>query len=399
MVKEKSEGGNKGTKNAAAAYRKVMNLPSGFLKEGVETPAAEKTGGVKKTGAVRKTGETGRAKESRYRRVAKFLILIGGGEAARILSVLDREQVEAVSREIASIRHIGAEEGAAVLEEFRSLLSGSRDAYGASAGGVEAARRLLYAAFGAGKGEALLRRTVPGVRENPFGFLEDFSPGQVSLLLGEESPAAAALILSRLPSRLSAAVLSGMAGSRKLDIVRRIANQGQVSPEVLERAAAALKEKARHTGREDAGSVRVNGMNALTAILKTGDYSFSGRLLDELEEQNPDLGRRLREKLYTLEDLIDAGKGPIGEKLRAMSDRNIAVLLLGAGIPENAGFAEKIYSCMSARRRAAIEEEIESIGAVSKKETDETVRDFLAWFRQSREEGRIVMLSDGDVLV
>jgi flagellar motor switch protein FliG len=396
MGKEKSGGGKKRAKNAAAAYQKVMSLPSGLLK-GAVPPPAERTGAAEKAGAVRKAGDT--AGESRYRRVAKFLILIGSDEAARILSALDKTQVEAVSREIASIRRIAAEERAVILEEFRSLLSGSRNTYRASSGGVETARRLLHAALGPERGEELLRRAVPGSRENPFGFLEDFSPEQVSLLLKEESPAAAALILSRLSSKLSAAVLSGIAGERRLDIVRRIANQGQVSPEVLERAAEAVKEKARHMGRGDAESIRINGMNALTAILKTGAYSFSGRLLDELEEQNPGLGRSIREKLYTLEDVINADKGPIGEKIRAMSDRNVAALLLGAGIQENAGFSEKIYSCMSARRCAAIKEEIESIGSVSKKEADETVRDFLTWFRRSREEGRIVMLNDGDVLV
>ncbi|MDR0554601.1 MAG: hypothetical protein LBG76_07375, partial [Treponema sp.] len=37
--------------------------------------------------------------ESKYRRVAKLLILIGSDEAAKILSHLDPEQVEAISKE------------------------------------------------------------------------------------------------------------------------------------------------------------------------------------------------------------------------------------------------------------------------------------------------------------
>jgi flagellar motor switch protein FliG len=346
-------------------------------------------------GTVRTVPSGASSPDSKYRRAAKFLILIGGDEAARILSELESDQVQAISREIASIRGVTAEEGAAVLEEFRSLLSGPFGNYGSSPGGVETARRLLYAAFGPEKGEEIVNRAVPESRGNSFGFLDDFSPEQVALLLKEETPAAAALILSRLPSKLAASVLARTPGERKTDIARRIARQGQVSPEVLERIASALREKARRISREDGESSRIDGINTLAAILKNGDFSFSGCILGELEEQNPDLGKILRERLYTPEDVINAEQRPLEEKLRTMKDREIAMLVKSA----SGLFAEKIFSCISARRRALLDEEIESLGDVPKKETDRVLRDFLAWFRQAREEGRILMLSGEDVLV
>jgi flagellar motor switch protein FliG len=179
------------------------------------------------------------AEDTKYRRVAKFLILIGGDEAAGILSKLDIDQVEAVSREIASIRGISGEEARLILDEFRSLLSLPYGYSGFSSGGVEEARRLLYTAFGPEKGESFLLKAVPEARENPLKFLEDFSGEQIALLLRDESPAAAALVLSRLPSRVSAAALVNTGAGRKLEIVKRIARLGQSSPEVLDRAAAA----------------------------------------------------------------------------------------------------------------------------------------------------------------
>jgi flagellar motor switch protein FliG len=333
--------------------------------------------------------------DSKYRRVAKFLILIGGDEAARVLSNLEPEQVEAVSREIASIRGITAEEGEAILGEFRSLLSRSYGYYGASSGGLETARRLLYAAFGPEKGEALINRAVPDSKANPFGFLEDFSAEQTALLLKDETPAAAALVLSRLPSALSAPVLAAMTGERKTDIVRRMAREIRVFPEVLEQTAAAMKEKARHIGSAAGDTVGIDGRNALAAILKNADYAFGDQLLNELEDADPDLGRDLKERLYTLDDVIKADDRPLQEKLRTMSDRDIALLLKG----RRTEFAEKILSNVSAQRRALVREEGEILGAVPKKDADDAAREFLAWFRQSREEGRILLMSDEDVLV
>jgi flagellar motor switch protein FliG len=341
-----------------------------------------------------KTGESS-LPESKYRRVAKFLILIGGEEAARILAELESDQVEAISREIASIRGLTAEEGAAVLEEFRSLLSAPYGYLGASSGGIETARRLLYAAFGPEKGETLLNKTVPDSRENLFAFLEDFSPEQLGLLLKEESPAAVALIFSRLSSKLSASILAKTEAGRKMEIVKHIARQGEVSPEVLGQVAAALKEKARRIGRPDTESPEIDGMSALAAILKQGDYAFEDRILNELEDTSPDLGRDLKERLYTLEDVIKAEDRPIQEKLRAMQDKDIALLVKGR--PEE--FAVKILSNLSAQRRALVMEEGEILGAVPKRDCDEAAREFLAWFRQCREEGRILLSSDEDVLV
>jgi hypothetical protein len=39
------------------------------------------------------------------------------------------------------------------------------------------------------------------------------------------------------------------------------------------------------------------------------------------------------------------------------------------------------------------------MGPVPKTEADTAARDFLAWFRQGREEGRILLLTDEDVVL
>jgi flagellar motor switch protein FliG len=333
--------------------------------------------------------------DSKYRRVAKFLILIGGDKAAGILSRLDEEQVEAVSREIAGIRAVSSEEGEGILREFKALLSTAYPYAGAASGGLEEARRLLYAAFGPEKGEGILNRSVPSSRRNPFGFLEELKPEQIALLLKNETAPAAALVLSRLSPKLTASVLANTLPERKLDIIRRIARMGESLPEVLERVADALREKARSFADPAAETMELDGMKTLAEILKQGDYSFGDRILEELEEQDPELGKDLKERLYTLEDLIRAQDKPLQEKLRAMADRDIALLLKG----KEPGFTGKILSNLSAQRQAAVREEGEILGPVPRKDVDAVTRDFLAWFRLSREEGHILLMDSEDVVL
>jgi flagellar motor switch protein FliG len=334
--------------------------------------------------------------DSRIRRAAKFFILIGGDEAARILSHLDQEQVEAISGEIASIRGIDAGEAGAVLDEFRSLLSAPYTCAGPAQGGVETARRLLYAAFGPEKGESFLNRTLPETRENPFAFLEDFSGEQTALLLKEEAPMTAALVLSRLSPKLSAAVLANTLPDRKLEIVRRLAHPGPVSPEVIGRIVSALKEKARHISAAVSGdTVVIDGRNVLAAILKSSDLAFGDQILEELENVDEALSRDLKGRLHTLEDVVRANDRPLQEKLRSMSERDIAILLKG----RSDMFIEKIMANVSSHRRTLIREENEILGAVSKRDADKAAEDFLAWFRLNREAGRILLINDEDVVV
>ena len=334
-------------------------------------------------------------KPSKFKRTAQFMVLIGSDEASKILSRLDSSQVEAISKEIVSLKSISGEEAEAVLEEFHFLLSPSYGYTGSSAGGVEEARRILYAAFGPEKGEAMLVKAVPGAAENPFDFLSDFSAEQLTLLFKDESPGACAMVFSRLPSKLSAAVLANTSPERKLEIVRRIARLKESSPEVIQRAAAAIREKARHFGKDDSSGGEIDGKNVLAEILKHSDLGFGGRLLDELEEEDPSLSREMKDRLYTLEDVCGAADRPIQEKLRLMDDREIALLLRFRS--EN--FTNKIMGNISRSRADRIKEESDLLGPVPKMESEAVARDFLSWFRVSREEGRILMLSDEDVMV
>jgi len=334
------------------------------------------------------------APESKYRRVAKFLILIGSEQAADILAELDPAQVDEISREIALVKVIRPEERDEILAEFHELFSRPYSFSGSSRGGIEAARRILYAAKGPEKGEEMLNRAVPESKENLFSFLEEYSAEQLVMLLKNESAQTTALILSRLPPKLSAAALSKLPSESKPEVLKRMAHHAEISPEVLEQVSSALKEKVRHIGG-GAKDIEIDGMQTLAAILKQGDYSFGDRLINELETDDPEIGKDLKEKLYTLDDVLNTVDRPIQEKLKTMTDGDIAILLKGRGLE----FREKILSCVSAGRRKLIREESEIMGAVPKRDCDAVAGEFLAWFRLARENGDIILYSDKDVFI
>jgi flagellar motor switch protein FliG len=333
------------------------------------------------------------ALESKYRKVAKLLILIGEREAANILSLMEPEQVEALSKEIAATPGVTAIEAAKIMAEFQGIFSNSHQYSSTSYGGVDTARRILYGAFGREKGEHFLIKTVPEAAINPFTFLEDFSGEQLVMLIKAESPVVQALVLSRLSSKLCAEVLSHTDPLQRAEIVKRIAHLQKTSPEVLDRVAAVIQEKARHIEKQEEN--RIDGMGTLTAILKSSTGSYGDKLLNEIAFDDPDLSQTLKDKLHTFDDIIKADDRPIQEKLRALFDKDIVLLLKGKS-PE---FAEKILSNVSAQRRIQIREEEDILGPVPRVDVDRVSADFLAWFRVNREQGNIILSDDEDVVV
>jgi flagellar motor switch protein FliG len=221
--------------------------------------------------------------------------------------------------------------------------------------------------------------------------LEEFNPEQLVFLLKDESPAMAALILARLSPKISADTLMKFPAALKPEILKKIAHQSEISPEVLERVAEGIRERARNLGGSSQ-DVAIDGMQALAAILKQGEYSLGDRIINELETKSPDIGKDLRDKLYTLDDVLVAFDRPLAEKLKTMADKEVAVLLKG----RSGEFRDKILSNVSAGRRDLIREEGEILGAVPKRDCDAAANDFIAWFRQARENGDLMLESDED---
>ncbi|MCL1992479.1 MAG: flagellar motor switch protein FliG [Spirochaetes bacterium] len=353
--------------------------------------------------AYAKTGvkpQTKPAADSKYRRVAKFLIIIGRDNAAKILSELDAEQVEKISKEISTIHAIHPQEAAEITVEFQELFSVLRKSAGTyplnsefSRGGIDTARQILHTAMGRKRGDALLKKAVPDTKEKLFDFLKDFTPKQLEQILKSESPQTQALVLSRLPPKVSAQTISGMPADKKLEVLKRIARQSGVMPEVLEKVAEKLKEKASFVaaGNDD---LEIDGMQALASILKTCDFALGDKIISAFEQSRPDLGKTLKEKLYTLDDIINCLDRPLQEKLKTMSDRELAILLKG----RKEDFAAKIMSNVSDGRQKLIEEELALLGPIPKRDWDAAARDFLMWFRDQRENSGLILTTDEDII-
>ena len=349
-----------------------------FEKKSVNTAdvmAAAKT--LSSGGLVKVPAKEGQ-KESIYRRVAKFLVIVGVDEAAKILPHLTEQQTERIIPEIASIRKIDPDESAAILEEFESLVERSREE-----GGIETARNILTKAYGAQKAEDVIRKSVQFPDGKPFEYLADSDPERIKALIAGESAAVQSLVLSQLDSKRAAKVINLMGDEEKRNVALRMAKMQSVSPEVMKNVDKALRQKLLVQNTES--SRTVDGKEALAQILKRMDPATENAIVGSLYAQDPQLGEDLRKRLFSEDDVIASDDRFIQNYLHDMEDRDIATLIFGKG----EAFRQKILGNVSRGRSRAVLFEESLIDKMSRAESEKATAAFFAVLRRAWESGEL----------
>ncbi|MGP1459550.1 MAG: flagellar motor switch protein FliG [Treponema sp.] len=330
----------------------------------------------------------GDGKDTVYRRVAKFLLLIGVDEAAKIIPHLTEAQTERIIPEIASIRSVTPEESSIILEEFRSLLEKSRES-----GGMDTARNILEKAYGPERAQKLLEKAAPFAGAKPFDYLNDADSERVLQLLSDESPSTRALVISRIEPKKAAAVINLMNERDKTDVIFRLAKLQPVAPDILRRVDQAMREKS--LTQTSGSAENIDGRNVLAEILKKMPAGTENGILASLENEDPALGEDLRSRLFTFDDVVNADDRYIQDRLREMSDIDIA--LLTAGKPS--AFRDKILSCISAGRRAHVRYEAEASAPLLKKDCVRVTDAFMSVLRRAYETGALKISTRDDEYV
>ena len=353
------------TKFGAAAAAEVLK-EQGLIKVPVQEPDKE-------------------GKESVYRRVAKFLLLIGEDEAAKILPHLSDKQIEKIIPEIASIRSVDKEEAAVILEEFNTLLENAK-----KSGGPETAREMLTKAYGKDRAEEMLKKTMPQNSKRPFEYLDDAETEKINLLLKDENVGIKSLVLSHLAPQKAADVIKQMKDDEKKEVVLRLAKMEAVSPEILNRVDHAMLEKSKTLTTERVENI--DGRNALAQILKKMDSGAEADILKSLSDDDPDLGQDLKKRLFTLEDVIAADDRFVQETLREFSDSDIAYLIAG----KTDEFRSKILDNISHSRRNEVEVQEDILKPMRRTDCDNMTSKFVGILRRAFEDGKLIIKGRND---
>jgi flagellar motor switch protein FliG len=306
------------------------------------------------------TAETG--KMTRLQKLAALLIILGPESAAQLLKNFDEPELEAITREMSRLTVISQELQDEILWEFGDLavVAGT-----GVPGGVSYAKRTLEKTVGAFRASDIINRVAPAsVAPAAMQQITDLDPRELCQLLSREQPQTIALVASYLPSEKCSRLLLYLPGDLRNQVVERLATLAPTPVEVVERISAVLARKV--VSKPTRALNQTGGLKNAADVLKIIGRNLSQSVLLELERRNPELGRAIRDRMFTFEDLAFLDNCSLQKIMREVDLRDLAVSLKSA--PESLRIA--LLSSVSRRAAETIREEISLLGPQRQKDIE-----------------------------
>jgi flagellar motor switch protein FliG len=321
------------------------------------------------------------------RKAAILLVSINQEIAAQILKTMPREQVEDVSREIATLGSVTPEVREKVVKEFWNLTvarSYVRD------GGVAYATELLRKSLSVEESQRIIKQIERVMFEKPFSFLHKAESENLLLFIQDEHPQTIALIVSHLPPEKASEILVGLPQARQVEVVKRIANMEQTSPEVVKEIERGLE--SRLAGVVSERMQQAGGVECVAGILNLVDRNTEKGIFAALEESDAEMVERIRRLMFVFEDILMVNDKGVQAMLKEIETSDLTLALRAA----SEELKQKIFKNMSERAAQLLKEEIEYMPPVRLSDVEAAQRRIVDVVRRLEDRGEIVIAGRGD---
>ncbi len=322
------------------------------------------------------------------RKAAILCMTLGDDVASEIFKHLEEEEVQLITRELATLQRVTSDAADDVVEEFHQLMIAR--SYVVS-GGVEYAKRLLVKTFGPEIAKRLLDKITRSL-ESTAGFeaLQKVDPQQLSKLFQNEHPQTIALVLAHLDASTAADTVQYLPEAQRADIVVRMASLQTISQDVIRRVSVVLDQKLKSVG--DDSRQAVGGMRPVAELCNRLDREVTRKMLEEIEILKPEVAMEIRNMMFTFDDLLLIDDVGIREILQRV-DKKVLTLALKGAIPE---LQNRFFANMSSRAVEMMKEELEFMGQVKVKDVNNAQREIIDVLRELDEQGIISLSGGGD---
>ncbi len=307
--------------------------------------------------------------------------------AAEVMSQLPRQLVEQVTLRIAQIGHVSKEKQEQVFNEFYATAGESTTI---ERGGMDFANELLQQSLGSEGASAILENVRQTMSSVPFGFLQKSGAENLLTFIVEEHPQTIALILSHLPSQLSAEVLGGLPTDKQLEVIRRIATMEQTNPEVVRDVESSLESRMKTTFNQQMENA--GGVQTVAQILNVTDRMTNKTILESLEEDEAELVEEIRRLMFVFDDILKLDDKAIQKLLKEVDNSQWATALKGA----SEDIKDKVFANLSQRASETLREDMEYLGPVRVSDVEAMQQQIVDIVRRLEDSGEIEINAGGE---
>lgn len=189
--------------------------------------------------------------------------------------------------------------------------------------------------------------------DDPISDLQRLAPAQIAGALANELPKTIGLVLSCLDNSTTALVLDALPPEVQPDAFFALQQTSNVSPDLLVRVARTTVEKG---ALIEPAKIELPDVDQKTAdLLRALPKKTRNRLMEQLEQSDPEMAKRLEDLLYIFDDIILYDDRSV-QKLLGQFDTQALITALQDVDPE---VSQRIFNNLSKRAASALNEELE----------------------------------------
>lgn len=289
-----------------------------------------------------------------------FLLSVGEENAARLFEHMDDDEIMDLSQTMASLGVVNS----AVIEKLFVDFADQMSSTSSLIGSFDTTEKLLAKVLGNDRVGQIMEEIRGPAGRTMWEKLTNVNEEVLASFLNKEYPQTVAVVLSKIGVDHAGRVLALLPESFAMEVINRMLKMEAVQKEVLEDVEKTLRTEfmsnLARTNRKDPHEM-------MAEIFNSFERSVEQRLMTALEERNQESAERIRELMFTFEDLAVIDGQGIQSIIRSVDRDKLALALKGA--PDS--LKDLFFNNMSERAAKIMKEDMSAMGPVRLKEVEE----------------------------
>jgi flagellar motor switch protein FliG len=240
-----------------------------------------------------------------------------------------------------------------------------------------------------GEGDDSSDDGLDGKREKKLKAIQSIPPDALIQLIQNEHPQTISLIIAHLQPHIASEVMGLLPDEIKSDVACRIANLDKIASGMLEEIDNVFEEIL--ANKDTSTTQKAGGVPRLAEILNMIDGTSAEQIIEEIEENDPDLAEEIRQNMFVFDDIVLVDDRGLQKVLRSVESQELAVALKAA----TDEVKEKIFRNMSERAGEILKEEMEVSGAIRIKDVTDAQQKITKIVQDMERKGELVISGRG----
>jgi len=316
-------------------------------------------------------------------KAAILLLALGEELAAEIFRSMNESEVRSVGSALRQLGKVEQTDMDQVVQEFLGILNTKTTGIDKDTAGF--AQKAIQLAFKGEKGQQIAKQLGRGPHR--MRALEIADTTTISRILALEHPQTIAMVLAHATSDKASAILMQLHEALRTEIMLRLSKLQPIDPEVVAEVDQHLLKEIERMG--SLHQRKLGGSKKVADILNHLDKEGL-RLLEKIEERNPDLSEDIRQNMFTFDDLVLLDARSVQEVTKKVPRGILSLALRGATDKVKTLF----FKNMSERSAKMMADDIEALGAQKKSDVLHAQREVLNEVHRLEGDGTITIDRD-----